>query len=111
MKQATRFCVQPGWKVLITDIGINPALVLKLSGLPADLFARKDARMTPTEYFRLWSGLEQAAGTEVLPLKIGQHISVEAFDPPIFASLCSANLSRSSASLGEIAYLLARTSG
>ncbi len=92
MKQATRFCVQPGWKVLMIDLGVNPALVLRLAGLPADLFARKDVRMTPAEYFRLWYGLEQVAGTDVLPLKIGQHISVEAFDPPIFASLCSANL-------------------
>jgi AraC-like DNA-binding protein len=106
VKQATRFCVQPGWKVLITDIGINPALVLKLSGLPADLFARKDARMTPTEYFRLWSGLEQAAGTEVLPLKIGQHISVEAFDPPIFASLCSANLNTALQRLSQFKRLI-----
>lgn len=92
MKQATRFSVQPGWKVLITDLGINPALVLKLAGLPADLFARKEASLSAADYFRLWHGLEQAAGTDVLPLKIGQHLSVEAFDPSIFASLCSANL-------------------
>lgn len=92
MKQTTRFSVQPGWKVLITDLGVNPALVLKFAGLPADLFARKDARMTSAEYFSLWHGLEQAAGADVLPLQIGQHLSVEAFDPPIFASFCSANL-------------------
>jgi len=92
MKQATRFSVQPGWKVLITDLGINPALVLKLAGLPADLLARKDASLSPADYFRMWHGLERAAGTDVLPLKIGQHLSVEAFDPSIFASLCSANL-------------------
>lgn len=92
MKHATPFTVQPGWKVLITDLGVNPALVLRLAGLPADLFARKDAKVTSEDYFRLWNSLEQAAGTDVFPLKIGQHLSVEAFDPPIFASLCSANL-------------------
>jgi AraC-like DNA-binding protein len=92
VKQATRFTVQPAWKVLISDLGLNPALVLRLAGLPADLFARKDTSLSPTDYFRLWQGLEQAAGTVVLPLAIGQHISVEAFDPPIFASLCSPNL-------------------
>jgi AraC-like DNA-binding protein len=92
MKQATRFSVQPGWKVLMTDLGINPALVLKLAGLPADLLARKDASLSPADYFRMWHGLEQAAGTDALPLQIGQHLSVEAFDPSIFASLCSANL-------------------
>lgn len=92
MKQATHFSVQPGWKVLLTDLGINPTHVLRRAKLPVDLFARKDGRMTPAEYFRLWRGLELTAETDVLPLKIGQHLSVEAFDPPIFASLCSTNL-------------------
>lgn len=92
MKQASYFRVQAGWKVFLTDLGVNPAHVLRHAGLPGDLFVRKDARMTPVEYFRLWRGLEQAAGTDVLPLKIGQHLSVETFDPPIFASLCSENL-------------------
>jgi hypothetical protein len=82
MKQATHFTVQPGWKILISDMGINPTHVLAFAELPADLFSRKDTRLTPGEYFRLWHGLEQAAGTEDLPLKIGRAISVEAFDPP-----------------------------
>jgi AraC-like DNA-binding protein len=92
MKRATRFTVQRGWKLIIADMGINPADVLKFARLPADLFARKDASLAPEEYFRFWRGLEQAAGTDELPLRIGQAISVEAFDPPIFASLCSPNL-------------------
>ena len=106
MKQATRFSVQPGWKVLITDLGINPALVLKLAGLPADLLARKDASLSPADYFRMWHGLERAAGTDVLPLKIGQHLSVEAFDPSIFASLCSANLNTALQRLAQFKQLI-----
>jgi AraC-like DNA-binding protein len=106
MKQATRFSVQPGWKVLIADLGVNPVLVLKLSGLPADLFARKDAELRPADYFRLWHGLEQAAGADLLPLKIGQHLSVEAFDPPIFASLCSANLNTALQRLSQFKQLV-----
>ena len=92
MKKASRFTVQRGWKITITDMGIKPAHVLALAGLPADLFARNDASLSPEEYFNLWRGLEQATGAEKLPLKIGRAISVEAFDPPIFASLCSPNL-------------------
>lgn len=92
MKQATRFTVQRGWKLLICDLRLNPADVLTLAGLPADLFSRPDATLSPGDYFNLWRGLERVAGAEALPLKIGQAISVEAFDPPIFASLCSPNL-------------------
>lgn len=106
MKQANRFSVQRGWKLLIADMGINPADVLTLAGLPADLFDRKDASLTPPEYFNFWRGLEQAAGSEELPLKIGQAISVEAFDPPIFASLCSPNLNTALQRLAEFKKLI-----
>jgi AraC-like DNA-binding protein len=92
MKKATHFTVQRSWKILLTDMGFNPAHVLALAGLPIDLFARKDATLSPTDYFNLWVGMEQIAGTEELPLMVGQAISVEAFDPPIFASLCSPDL-------------------
>jgi len=79
---------------MISDMGLNPAHVLALAGLPADLFSRKDATLSPGDYFKLWIGLEGAAGAEELPLLFGQTISVEAFDPPIFASLCSPNLNK-----------------
>ena len=92
MKKATHFAVQRGWKIMLTDMGLNPAHVLAMAGLPADLFSRNDATLSPVDYFNLWLGLEQIAGAEELPLLVGQAISVEAFDPPIFASLCSPNL-------------------
>ena len=92
MKNATHFTVQRSWKILLTDMGLNPAHVLALAGLPADLFVRKEATLSPADYFNLWIGLEQIAGAEELPLMVGQAISVEAFDPPIFASLCSPDL-------------------
>lgn len=106
MKHATRFSVQPGWKVLLNDLGVNPALVLRLAGLPADLFARKDLKITPTDYFRLWQGLEQVAGAEEWPLKMGQVLSVETFDPPIFASLCSTNLNTALQRLAQFKQLI-----
>jgi AraC-like DNA-binding protein len=92
MKKATHFIIHRFWKVMISDMGLNPAHVLALAGLPADLFSRREATLSPIDYFNLWLGMEQAAGAEELPLMIGQAISVEAFDPPIFASLCSPNL-------------------
>ena len=106
MKQATRFTVQRGWKLLIADMGINPADVLALAGLPPDLFARKDASLTPPEYFNFWRGLEEAAFPDELPVKIGQVISAEIFDPPIFASLCSPNLNIALQRLSEFKKLI-----
>jgi AraC-like DNA-binding protein len=80
------------WKLLILDMGYNPADVLAFARLPGDLFARKDATLSPAEYFNFWRGLEQVGGADELPLKLGQAISVEAFDPALFACLCSPDL-------------------
>ncbi|MCK5311819.1 MAG: AraC family transcriptional regulator ligand-binding domain-containing protein [Desulfobacteraceae bacterium] len=106
MKKANHFIVQRGWKILIADMGLNPAHVLALAGLPADLFSRSEAKLSPIDYFNLWLGLEQAAGTEELPLMIGQAISAETFDPPIFASLCSPNLNTALKRLAKFKQLI-----
>ncbi|WP_104401680.1 AraC family transcriptional regulator [Vibrio penaeicida] len=92
MKRASKFVVSPSWKVLVTDMGIDVATVLAYSGLPADLFSRPNATLTPLEYFQLWEGLAKAAGERAFPLLIAKYLSVEAFDPPLFASICSPNL-------------------
>lgn len=92
MKQATRFAVQMSWKLLILDMGYAPAEVLSLARLPGDLFARPGASLSPAQYFDLWRGLEQAAGHDELALKLAQAMSVEAFDPALFACLCSPDL-------------------
>ncbi|WP_320821717.1 helix-turn-helix domain-containing protein, partial [Reinekea sp.] len=48
--------------------------------------------LKPIEYFRLWHGIEMAAGKRQVPLLLAAAISVEAFDPPIFAAICSPDL-------------------
>jgi AraC-like DNA-binding protein len=89
---ANVFPVNPGWRVLLTDVGLRPADVLRLANLPGDLFAREKAALTTDEYFSLWRGMEEVADDPTLPLRIGAAISVEAFDPPIFAAMCSPDL-------------------
>ena len=92
MKQAMKFAVNPNWKLLIADMGGSVLEILRHADLPGDLFMLKDASLSTEEYFRLWHGIEQAMGAENLPLLVGQAISAEVFDPPIFAAFCSANL-------------------
>lgn len=92
MKQATRFSVQNGWKLLMRDMGLDVVEVLARAQLPEDLFLRRDASLTPAEYFRLWGALEDTVGGEGFPLLLAKVLSAEAFAPPIFASLCSPDL-------------------
>ncbi|MCG8346105.1 MAG: AraC family transcriptional regulator [Chlorobiales bacterium] len=92
MSSANVFAVNPGWRVLLNDLGLHPLEVLRKAGLPEDLFSRKDAVLDTAEYFRFWYALEESADDPLLPLRIGSAISVEAFDPPVFAALCSPDL-------------------
>jgi AraC-like DNA-binding protein len=86
------FPVSPGWRILLGDLGLVPANVLRRAGLPEDIFSRAKAALSTDEYFRLWQGIEAEAGDPALPLRVGEALSVEVFDPPIFAALCSPNL-------------------
>lgn len=92
MKQANQFIVQPAWKTAMVEMGANVLEVLKLANLPEDLFNLKYAVITAKEYFRLWRALATILDNNTFPKLIGQSISFDAFEPSIFASLCSANL-------------------
>jgi AraC-like DNA-binding protein len=92
MNDAEKYRVNPGLKLLLSDAGINPDDVLRRARLPHDLFAGEKAWLTPEEFFRLWGAIEDEADDPLLPIRIGQSISVETFDPLAFAALCSRDL-------------------
>lgn len=85
------FAVAPGMGVLLADVGVSAANVLRRAALPGDLFGRGNAWLTPGEYFRLWEALE--VEEPAFPLRFAEVMSLEIFDVPIFAAACSPNLS------------------
>ncbi|WP_420589487.1 AraC family transcriptional regulator ligand-binding domain-containing protein [Bacterioplanoides sp.] len=92
MKRASKFVVSPGWKVLLNDMQIDLQEALAHARLPADLFHREQSFLTPVEYFSLWQGIEYAAGDRPLAMLLAENMSVESFDAPIFAAICSPDL-------------------
>ncbi len=93
---AGAYPVWPGWRLLLKDLALHPANVLRRAQLPGDLFARDNASLDTPQYFRLWAALEAEAAdphTDLpLPLRIAQAMSADWFDPALFAALCSADL-------------------
>ncbi|MGW4638089.1 AraC family transcriptional regulator ligand-binding domain-containing protein [Sphaerisporangium sp. NPDC004334] len=87
-----RFTLDPGTRALLHDLGISVARVLRRARLPAGVFAHGPVTMTPDEYYRFWDAIDAEAADPDLAARIGRTLSVEAFNPPIFAALCSANL-------------------
>jgi AraC-like DNA-binding protein len=92
MAKSGSFSVNPGWRILFEDLGLSAASILKRAGLPNDLWGRTSASLSMDEYFRLWRGIQEESGDPVLPLRIGTSYSVESFDAPLFAALCSSDL-------------------
>ncbi|MEC9323779.1 MAG: AraC family transcriptional regulator ligand-binding domain-containing protein [Actinomycetota bacterium] len=79
-------------RVVVADLGIRPADVLRVAGLPADLFTRDEALLPARQYYALFEALDQLVGDRDLAVAIADKLSPEVFDPPIFAALCSPNL-------------------
>jgi AraC-like DNA-binding protein len=94
MKRASHFTISPTWGVLLKDMGIDPIELLKHAELPTSLFGGSTGQLTPSEYFRLWHSLDALSGEHEVALLLAEHLSTEAFDPPLLASLSSRNLNQ-----------------
>ncbi|MES9853398.1 MAG: AraC family transcriptional regulator ligand-binding domain-containing protein [Candidatus Thiodiazotropha sp. L084R] len=92
MKCPSKFAVSPSWAILLKDMQVDVPAVLDHAKLPADLFSREDASLSPAQYFQLWRSLETILGEESIALLLAEHLSVESFDPAIFACICSPDL-------------------
>lgn len=91
-----RFDLEPSIKALLRDLNVSPARVLRRAALPADLFTNRPIELSLPEYYRFWEALDaegSADGHRDLAVDIGRAISVEHFTAPIFAALCSPDLS------------------
>ena len=99
--------VNPSWLALYRDLGIEPGNVLRRAQLPEDLFVQDGAKLTVAEYFRLWTASEAELGEPELPIRLAEAITSEAFNPMVFAALCSANLTIAMRRIAEYKQLIA----
>ena len=107
MSDRKEVALERAWAIILKDLGIEAGNVLRRAQLPGDLFSRENARVSVEEYFRLWNGLAAEAADPILPIHLVQAFSPEAFHPPIFAALCSPNLSVAVRRIAEYKRLVA----
>lgn len=77
---------------MVRDLKINPEDVLRRAGLPLEMLHQETSHLTIDEHFGVLAVIEEMADDPVLPIRLGQSASPEAFSAPIFASLCSSSL-------------------
>lgn len=86
------FAINRAWRILLADLGIHPANVLKAAKLPGDLLVREQATATVDEFYRLWDAVAAESSAGEFPLRLVEALSVDAFDAPIFAAIASPDL-------------------
>ena len=88
------FNLGPGWRILFQDMGIRAETVLERAGLPEHVLdiGQDGLRLTTPQYFAFWDALGEVLGDHTFPLKMAKAFSMEVFDPPIFAAVCSPDL-------------------
>lgn len=106
MIQATKFVVDPTWRIILKDIGVSENEVLQRAKLPLDLFSKKNAALDTDEYFRMWLGLEQTVDDPFFALELGRIMTAESFSPPLFAALCSPDLNTAMERLSRFKQLI-----
>ncbi|MEM9018379.1 MAG: AraC family transcriptional regulator ligand-binding domain-containing protein [Verrucomicrobiota bacterium] len=92
MEKRKDFPLEIGWRLVLADMGLAGENVLRRAGLPEDLLGQENIRLTGDEYSRFWDAVDLESGDTNVPLRIVETVSTEAFDPAIFAALCSPNL-------------------
>lgn len=101
------FALSRPFRALLENEGIHPSNVLRRANLPADLFSREETRLPPPEFFAFWRAVE-AESERPAPWLIGlQHLTVELFDPLMFAALCCPDLNEAVARLAPFKRLVA----
>jgi AraC-like DNA-binding protein len=101
MKRANKFVIPPNWKLLFQDLGLSIEEVLACAGLPRGLFSQQKVQLSPAQYFKLWHGIDIAAQGRDMPLEFAHAMSLEFFDVPIYAAICTPNLNSAAKRLQE----------
>lgn len=92
MDPVESYAVNPGWAVLLADLGVDAGNVLRRASLPPSFLANGPRFVSQRDYFALWNAVEDEAADPELPIRIGEKLSPEVFDAALFAALCSEDL-------------------
>jgi AraC-like DNA-binding protein len=89
---AERFTVGPSGRALLNDLGISLPAVLRRARLPMAVYAHETVELDVAQFYAFWRALDEEAGDGLLPIRIGEALRPEIFDPPLFSAFCSPSL-------------------
>lgn len=101
------YALDPGFKGLLASVGVRFEDVLRRAGLPEDLLHRSGVRLPTDQFFAFTQAIEDSVDDPLFALRFVDRVSPEWFSPPLFASLCSPNLTVAASRLARFKPLIA----
>ena len=98
--------VGSAWRVILHDLGLDRIAVLRRAGLPSTLFDGAGSHISIEDFYALYDAVEAESGDHGIALVAGQVVSVELFDPALFAAICSPDMNTAAQRLGEFKRLV-----
>ncbi len=83
------FVLDASWRLIATDLGVQPVDALRGTGLPDDAWTRDEIRLPSEQFFGFWRNLETQVNNPSFPVRLGQVAANNSLSPLVFAFLCS----------------------
>ncbi len=99
--QDLRVHVGKAARILMSELGLDPVIVLRRAGLPPGLLEGDGSKILLGEYYRLLSSVTNEAADPLLALKLGDAAGIDYFDPAFFAAMCSPNMNVAAVRLAD----------
>lgn len=93
MASRQTYAIGDGWKAILAEVGVHHADVLRRAQLPEDILSRDDVRLSSDSFLRFFRALDESVEHQDFWVRFTEATRPEFFTPPVFASLCSPNLS------------------
>lgn len=98
--------VGSAWRLVLRDLGLDELSVLRRAGQPPTLFEGEGTRIGVDDFYALFDAIEAETDDPTIALRAGQAVSIELFDPALFAAICSPDMNTAATRLGEFKRLV-----
>jgi AraC-like DNA-binding protein len=98
--------VGAAWRLLLRDVGVDEVSVLRRAGQPLSLFEGDGSYVSLDDFYALHDAVAEESGDPTIALRAGRIVSIELFDPALFAAICSPDMNTAATRLGEFKRLV-----
>ncbi len=94
------------WRLILRDLGLDELAILRRAGQPPTLLDGEGTFISLDDYYALHETVEAEADDPALALRAGRLVSIELFDPALFAAICSPDMNTAATRLGQFKRLV-----